>query len=122
MKAWYTHFSPNAVIRERYQRGVDYLEHEFDLGFDDTLYLLKELKPDRDSLSLQSSDHTVRFYFESDQTLWVEVDDINGLWAVSEINLDVGTAILRIAFDGGKFGEHIPTTDREWDAYSGPNF
>ena len=44
MKVSFTHFSPNAVVRVHYQRGVDYLEHNFDLEFDDTLYLLRELR------------------------------------------------------------------------------
>ena len=118
MKVSYTHFSPNAPVRNLYQEGADYLRHDFDFGFEDALYLLKELKNHRSSLWVDVPACGLNFYIESDGSLWVEIYGNNGLWAVSEIDLVVGTEILRIAFDGGEFGEHIPTTSREWDAYS----
>ena len=52
MKVKFDHFSPNAVEREGYKEGVDYLRHQFDLEFDDTLHLLKQLKNHRSSLDL----------------------------------------------------------------------
>src|ERR1044072_407491 len=119
MKVCYTHFSPGAVVRERYQRGVDYLDHEFDLGFDDTLYLLQELKGDRNSLWVGSSECSLYFTFDtSEGTLWVDLDAMNGLWASSDVTLEAATEILRIVFEGGEFGDLVPTTDREWAAYS----
>ncbi|HEY0761935.1 MAG TPA: hypothetical protein VGD61_06140 [Pyrinomonadaceae bacterium] len=119
MKVLYTHYSAGAPIRERYQPGVDYLCHEFDLGFEDTLYLLKELKNYRSSLLIQVGYSHMRFDVESDNTLSVELDSYsNGLWAVAQITVDVAVETLRIAVDGDEFGEHIPTTDREWDAYT----
>jgi hypothetical protein len=119
MKVSYTHFSPNALIRNLYQEGADYLRHDFDVGFDEALYLLEELKNHRSSLWVDAPACSLNFYIESDDSLWVEIYGNNGLWAVSEIDLGVGSEILRIAFDGGNFGEYIPTTNREWDAYSG---
>jgi hypothetical protein len=119
MKVSYTHFSPNAPIRDLYQEGADYLSHDFDFGFDETLYLLKELENHRSRLWVNAPACSLDFYIESDGSLWVEIYGDNGLWAVSEIDLVIGTQILRIACDGGEFGEYIPTTDRIWDAYSG---
>lgn len=122
MKVCYTHFSPNAVIRERYREGVDYLNHNFDLGFDDTLYLLKELtKNERCNLSIQTPKTSLYFFIDSDKNLWVDLDDLSSLWAQSEVTMEAATEILRIAFDGGEFNELIPTTDKEWDAYSWPS-
>lgn len=119
MKVSYTHFSPGAVIRERYQKGVDYLEQEFDLGFDDTLYLLKELRNHRSSLWVDTPNSRVEFSIASDGILCVDIECWgNGLWAASDITLEAGIEILRIAFDGGEFGELIPTTDQEWGAYA----
>jgi hypothetical protein len=118
MKLSYTHFSLNAPIRDLYQEGADYISHDFDFGFDDALVLLKELKNHRSSLSVDAPACSLNFYIEIDGSLWVEIYGNNGLWAVSEINLAIGTEILRIAFDGGEFGEHVPTTSRTWDAYS----
>jgi hypothetical protein len=119
MKVSYTHFSPNAPIRDLYQEGVDYLRHDFDFGFEDALYLLKELKNQRSSLWVDAPACSLNFYIESDGSLWVEIYGNNGLWVVSEIDLATGIEILRIAFDGGEFGDQIPTTNRTWDAYSG---
>jgi hypothetical protein len=118
MKVSYIHFSPNAPIRGLYQEGADYLSHDFDFGFDDALFLLKELKNHRSSLSVEALACSLNFYIEIDGSLWVEIYGNNGLWAASEIDLAIGTEILRIAFDGGEFGEYVPTTNRVWDAYS----
>src|SRR5678810_1240639 len=73
MKVSFTHFSPNAVVRVHYQRGVDYLEHNFDLEFNDTLYLLRELRNDRSSLSVTAPTCHLNFYVESDGSLRVEI-------------------------------------------------
>jgi len=78
MKTSFTHFSPNAAVRDHYQRGVDYLEHNFDLEFDDTLYLLRELRNHRSSLSVTAPKCHLNFYVESDGSLRVEIDGVNG--------------------------------------------
>jgi hypothetical protein len=119
MMVIYRHFSPGAVVRDRYQEGVDYLDHEFDLGFDDTLYLLKELKNHRSTLYIYAPECSLHFHIDSKKTLWVDMDcNNNGLWAASEITMDAAVEILRIAFDDGEFGELIPTTNQEWGAYA----
>jgi len=119
MKTSFTHFSPNAATRDHYKQGVDYLTHDFDLEFDDTLYLLRELRNHRSSLSVEASRNSLGFYVESDGSLRVEIYDLNGLWADSEVEIGVAIEILRMAFAGQEFGKFIPTTNREWDAYSG---
>jgi hypothetical protein len=35
------------------------------------------------------------------------------------VEVGVAIEILRMAFAGQEFGKFIPTTNREWDAYSG---
>ncbi len=118
MKVSYIQYSSNAPIRDRYQEGVDYLCHDFDFGVEETLYLIQELKSDRSRVFVTGPTSALNFHFDR-ESLWVEIDDVTGLWAVSEIDLELAAAILRIAAEGTGFGEHIPTTDREWDAYSG---
>ena len=121
MKVHYTHFSENAVVRERYREGVDYLNHDFDLGFDDTLYLLNELKKnERCTLWMQNEKTSLYFFIGHEKKLWVDLDDVSSLWAQSEVSLEAATEIIRILFDSGEFSELIPTTDKEWDAYSWP--
>ena len=85
MKVSYSHFSPNAPIRDLYQEGADYLRHDFDFGFDETLYLLKELKNHRSSLWVDAPASSLNFYIENDGSLWVEIYGNRGLWAVGLI-------------------------------------
>jgi|GEM_PF-4393042 len=114
MKVCYKHVSRGAPD------NVPSLYQDFDLGFDETLYLLKELKNDRSSLDIRAPNSSLGFSItdiDGKDLLSVEIDQFDGLWAVAEIDLEIGTEILRIAFAGEQFGIHIPTTDREWDAY-----
>ena len=119
MKVYFEHFSPNAVERERYQEGVDYLKHKFDLEFDDTLYLLKELKNNRSTLSLDAPHCYVQFFVDQEGSLSVDVDTDTGLWGFADVTMEAAIEIVRRAFAGEEFGWNIPTTDQEWDAYSG---
>ena len=119
MKVKFDHFSPNAVEREGYKEGVDYLRHQFDLEFDDTLHLLKQLKNHRSSLDLYAPNCCVQFYIAQDGSLSVELDTDTGLWACADVGMEAAIEIVRRTFAGEEFGWNIPTTDREWDAYSG---
>lgn len=119
LKVQFSHFSPDVPAKNLYRQGVDYLSHEFELEFADALHLLKELKNHRSDLVINAPFAWLDFYIEEDNSLWVEIGGHNGLWAVSEIDLGIGEEILRIAYQGGDFGEQIPTTNRTWDAYSG---
>ena len=104
-----------------YQKSIDYLLHEFDVGSKDAFYFLQELinsSDRRDSLMVESSSCFLDFNVAPDGALWVEVYGNNGLWAISEINLKIGEEILKIAQAGKDFGEIIPTTDKNWDAYT----
>jgi hypothetical protein len=119
MKVQVTHYRPGLPEKSFYQRGVDYLRHEFDLEFADTLGLLKELKDQQGRLEIDTPSAGLEFYIAPDNSLWVEIYGENGLWAISEIDLGIGEEILRIAYQGGDLGEQMPTTNRTWDAYSG---
>lgn len=119
MKVYFDHYSPNAVERERYQEGVDYLRHKFDLEFDDTLYLLKELKNNHSTLSLDAPQCYVQFFVDQEGSLSVDLDTVTGLWAFAEVTMEAAIEIVRRAFTGEEFGWNIPTTDQEWGAYSG---
>ena len=95
MKVTFDHFSPGAVERERYKEGVDYLSHNFDLEFDDTRYLLTNLKNHRSRLLVTVPRVHLHFYIESDCSLRVEVDDYEtGVWADTEVDPGVATEIL----------------------------
>jgi hypothetical protein len=113
------HYSPNAVIRDRYQEGVDYLSHDFDLELDEALHLLKQLKNHRSSISVTAPESCLHFYIDIDESLRVEIDHWNGLWADSQVEFEEAIEILRMASACQEFGTRVPTSNREWDAYSG---
>ena len=119
MKVSFTHFSSDAPIKPFYQQAVDYLVHEFDLKFEDAAYLLRELRNHRSSLWVNALTCSLNFYIESDKSLRVEIYGDNGLWADSEVEMPIDIEILKQAYEGGEFREFIPTTNKEWDAYSG---
>lgn len=122
MKVSYTIFSQNTPVRNLYQQSIDYIRHDFDLKLDDAFFLLKELAKStdcRNSLWVETSSSALDFHLAEDNTLWVEVyGDNNGLWAISEIDLTIGEEILKIAFEGKDFGEVMPTTNKNWNAYT----
>ena len=118
MKVNFTEVSPSIPSKERYEHGKDYLSHEFDLEFEDIIYLLKNLKNYRSRLWIQTDYALIDFHIEEDNSLSVEIDYDN-FWAVGEINLEIAEIILKQACDGKKFDNLIPTTDKEWGAYSG---
>ena len=119
MKISFTHFSAEAPIRTRYEQGVDFLVQDFDLEFDQALFLLKGLKNHRSRLSVEAPACNLNFYVESNGSLRVEIYGNNGLWADSEVDIGGASEIFRMASEGAEFGASIPGTDRQWDAYSG---
>jgi hypothetical protein len=121
MKVSFTNFGLNVPEKNLYQQGIDYLQHDTDLEFDDVLFLLKNLKNHRSHVWIDTPSASLDFYIEFDNTLWVELYGNNNSvsWAVSEIDFNIGEEILKMAFAGCDFGNKIPNTGREWDAYSG---
>ena len=109
-------FGANVPDKARYERGVDYLWHEFDLGFEDAFYLVKQLKNNRSSVTICAPSAIVDFYIFDDE-LNVQID-ADGFWHASNLDLDTAKAILRAAFEGCEhFGEQIPGTNLTWDVY-----
>ncbi|HEV8371130.1 MAG TPA: hypothetical protein VGQ39_24515 [Pyrinomonadaceae bacterium] len=117
MKVTLKQFSAAAPLRERYQEGVDYLSQEFDLELNDAVYLMGELKNHRSSLSVQGGNNSAEFYVESDSSLRVEIYGDDGFWSDTEVDFEKASEILRMVHTGESFGNLIPTTQREWDAY-----
>ena len=109
-------FGANVPDKDRYERGIDYLWHEFDLEFEDAFYLVKQLKNNRSSVMVCTPSAIVDFYIFNDE-LNVQID-ADGFWHGSNLDLDTAKEILRVAFKGCEhFGEYIPGTNRNWDVY-----
>ena len=118
MKVRLKQFSAAAPLRDRYQEGVDYLCQEFDFELKDAVYLLSELKNHRSSLSVQGDNSSVEVYVESDGSLRVEVYGDDGFWSDTEVDFAIASEILRMVHTGEGFGNLVPGTQREWDAYA----
>jgi hypothetical protein len=111
-------YGSNVPRKERYERGIDYLSHEFDLGFEDAFYLVSHLKNNRSSVSICAPAAIVEFYV-FDNELNVQIDGYgSGFWHASNLDLPTAREILRVASDGCEdFGARIHGTNREWDVY-----
>ncbi|MGH9943864.1 MAG: hypothetical protein ACRD9R_16085 [Pyrinomonadaceae bacterium] len=116
MNVSFEDFGANVPEKDRYERGVDYLLHEFDLGLEDAFYLVKNLKNNHSSVTIYAPSAIVMFYISSGQ-LYVQIDG-DGFWHGSDFDMDTAKEILSAAVDGCEhFGERIPGTSREWDVY-----
>lgn len=117
MKVSFQDFSPNTPDKDCYERGVDYLWHDFDLNLEDTFYLIEKLKTNRSSVIVYFPLASVDFHL-FDNMLCVQID-ADGFWFGENINLEMAKEILKVAFEGcSYFGSRIPNTNREWEAYS----
>jgi hypothetical protein len=118
MELSFQDFGQNVPQKPRYVRGIDYLLHEFDLGVEDTLYLVSQLKHNRSSVSVVTLSGTVNFYIFDDQ-LNVQIDgSSSGFWHASNIDLTIARTILETASAGCEdFGSQIPGTNCSWDVY-----
>jgi hypothetical protein len=118
MKVRLKQFSAAAPLRDHYQEGVDYLCQEFDLELKDAVFLVRELRNHRSGLSVEGIKSSVEFYIESDDSLRVEIYGDDGFWSDTEVDSEIASEILRMVDTGESFGNFIPTTEREWDAYA----
>jgi hypothetical protein len=116
MKVTLSRYEEGVPARSLYRKGVDFHETEFDVGCAEAAALLAGLKGHRSNLGVETPNSYLCFYIERDGSLWVEVVG-DEFWAISEIDLTTGAEIIRLASEGSPFGERIPTTAREWDAY-----
>jgi hypothetical protein len=110
-------FGPNVPTKDRYERGVDYLEHEFDFDIEKAVQLVEFLKHEHSDVIIDAPPALVIFYISGGE-LYVQIDTPDGFWHGSNFDLKTAREILRVAVEGdGQFGEHMPGTDREWDVY-----
>jgi hypothetical protein len=116
MKVSFSDFNPNTPIKDRYEYIVDYISHEFDLKFEDALFLIEQLKHNRSRVVIYGQS-IVDFHI-FDNALHVQIDG-QGFWCADNINIDIAKEILRVTFEGGvNFGQFIPGTTREWGAWT----
>lgn len=110
-------FAPGAPRQTLYQRGVDYLAHEYDVSPQEAYNFIEKLDDPRDSFHLHDPEgYLLHVWKEEDQSLWVEIQGMD-FWAISEVSLDAAKAILDMVARRESFGDYVPTTGHIWDAY-----
>jgi hypothetical protein len=116
MNVSFTDFGANVPNKDRYERGIDYLWHEFDLEFEDAFNLISQLKNNRSSVTVCTPSAIVDFYiFHGELNAQIDAD---GFWHASNLDLDTAKEILKVASEGCEnFGEYIPGTNLNWDVY-----
>jgi hypothetical protein len=118
MEVSFKDFGPHVPDKDRYERGIDYLRHDFDLEFEEAVYLVSQLKHNHSSVFIYTTSTAVGFFVDSNQ-LHVQIDGYS-TWCASDVDLAVAKEILKAAYEGCEdFGTTIPGTTIEWDAYFG---
>jgi hypothetical protein len=111
-------FRPDVTRDKICQQGVDYQASNFDVVPEEACAFFDRLVQPRDHFYLNDpEDYLVEFWKEDDGAIWVEITGTE-FWATSEVRLNEARAIIEGLFRGKSFCRHIPTTEREWDAYS----
>jgi len=96
--------------------GIDYRVHEADVTPEGALTFFGKLIRPRDSFCLETPEWLLDFW-KHEGAIRVEVTGAE-FWATSEISAEEARAVIETLGRGGKFAGRIPTTGREWDAYS----
>ena len=118
MRVIVTEFQGDARSEVRLQQGKDYLESEAEVDEGETILLLRRLRPSRSRILLQGETCTAEFHLEPNREISVEIMNItDGFWSISEVSESEAESIIRMASRGEAFGQLIPGTNREWDAW-----
>lgn len=105
------------VPREKVcQPGIEYEVFDSEVEPDEALPFFDRLIFPRDSFCLEGTDYLVDFW-KHEQSVWVEITGTD-FWATSEVSLDEAKATIHSLHRGDRFGNEIPVTKREWDAYT----
>lgn len=116
MEVNFTDFNPHTPVKERYEYIADYISHDFNLEFEEAFYLIKQLKHNRSSVIVYAQ--AIANFHIYDDKLHVQIDG-EGFWCAENITVDIAREILKATFEGcDNFGQYIPNTSKEWEAYT----
>ncbi len=118
MKITVTEFKSEASSEGTLKEGHDYTEYEDELDEQEALLLLERLRASRSRLLIDGPNRTAIFDLSTDGTINVEILSVtDDFWAISEVSAVEAQLIIKVIHAGGNFGEFIPETNRQWDAY-----
>jgi len=98
------------------QPGASYEVFEREASPDEAAAFLDRLVSSEDMIYLEDPACSVDVW-KHDGSLWVEIYSAK-LWATSQVSDPEVIAIINVLDGGGSFGNRIPNTNREWDAYA----
>jgi hypothetical protein len=84
------------------------------------ILLLENMGPASPGLSITGKYCNLDFEYPVDRPLTVEISDVRGFWAISEVSLPAARRIIMMVQDGDESADLIPETQQEWDAYGRP--
>lgn len=94
---------------------------KYELGLADAILLLQRLRSSHGRISFKGESCTADFTLDRKELLELEITCDDSFWAISEVNDTEAESILGMLYRGEDFGELIPGTDREWDAWGDRN-
>ena len=109
-------FNSDVPLEKICQAGVEYQVYEADVTPQEALSYLDRLIYPRDNFYLDTPECLLDFSID-EQSIWVEVTSAE-FWAVSEVSRGEAQAIIEALDRSETFSNHIPTTNREWDAHA----
>jgi|ERR1700730_5098128 len=98
------------------QPRANYEVFERDVLPDEAFVFLNRLVSSEDMIYLEEP-HCSIDVWKHEESLWVEIYSAE-LWATSQVSDAEAKAIIDMLDRGDSFGNCIPTTNREWDAYA----
>ena len=117
MKLTLHSFRYDVPLEKVCQPGVDYEVFESQVEPEQVLHFLNSLVLPRDSFHLDAATDYLVDFWKHEQSVWVEIT-CKTFWATSEVSIDEARAIIDCLHRGESFGNCIPATEREWDAYT----
>jgi hypothetical protein len=94
----------------------NYEVFEREVSPDEAFAFLAKLVSPEDMIYLEKSGRSVDVW-KYEESLWVEICSAQ-LWATSHVSEAEAVAIIDMLDSGHSFGNCIPITNREWDAYA----
>lgn len=121
MKAVVTQFEGDTATKGYPQAGKNYTEYEAEFDQEDAILLLRRLRPSRSRVLFRGATSTAEFHLEPGRVINLEISNLTAFWAISEVSDSEAESIVRMLYRGEDFGEFIPGTEREWDAWGDGN-
>ena len=94
---------------------------KYELRLADAILLLQRLRSSRGRISFKGESCTADVTLDREELMELEITCDDSFWAISEVDDSEAESIVGMIYRGEDFGELIPGTEREWDAWGDRN-